>query len=77
MSESLRAKPQASGLPSPQRRRPREGVSQGCWICSYLSDRLAADSGASPSPEEGERDRVLGERQRHRDMMHPGRDYQS
>jgi hypothetical protein len=71
MSELPNANPQASASQSPQRSRPREGVSQACWICSYLGDRLAADSGASDM----ERDRVLGERQRHRSRFHQAQDF--
>jgi hypothetical protein len=73
MSELGEGAKQGSASQSPRPRRPREGVSEDCWICSYYRDRLAADSGATDM----ERDRVLGQRQRHRDMMHPGRDYKS
>jgi hypothetical protein len=48
---------------------PKPG--EDCWACGYYRDRLDADSGASDL----ERDAVLRERHRHRQMYHQTQDF--
>ena len=60
MSESPSGEMQVSGSPSPE---------PDCHVCTYYTDRLDDDSGAS----DGERDAVLRERHRHERMYHPER----
>ena len=42
-----------------------------CYICDYYTDRLDADSGASDM----ERDAVLRERHKHRQLYHQAQDF--